>query len=153
MAAKKTWTEKMHDSKDLPKVVTLKPEAAEHWHGRTMVVPAPIEVNEMMKKVSRGKLTTIDNIRRQLAKKHKSEIGCPLTTGIFAWIAAFAAEEAELKGEKDITPYWRTLKTDGSLNPKYPGGVENQASRLRKEGFEIDHSKKMLRIKDFEKFI
>ena len=31
-------------------------------------------------------------------------------------------------------PFWRTLKKDGELNPKYPGGVEYQKEMLEKEG-------------------
>ena len=86
-----------------------------------MVIPAPIEVDEIMRKVPAGKLTTINEIRAALAKKHKATIGCPMTTGIFAWVAAHAAEEREQSGEKDITPHWRPLKTGGVLNEKYPG--------------------------------
>ena len=67
-------------------------------------------------------------------KKHKAIIGCPMTTCIFAWIAANAAEEQEQSGDKDITPYWRTFKIDGVLNEKYPGGVEDQKLRLDEKG-------------------
>jgi len=102
MATKKTWTGKLNDSKDLPKVVNLNDKGAEHWHGETMVVPAPIEVDEIMKKVPRGKLTTIDGIRKKLAQKHKCDIGCPLTTGIFSWIAAGAAGEQMAEGKKTL---------------------------------------------------
>jgi|TARA_B100001964_G_scaffold168162_1_gene184757 hypothetical protein len=55
-------------------------------------------------------------------------------SGIFAWISANAVQEAEDEGKKRITPWWRTLKAKGELNPKYPGGVKEQARRLRKEG-------------------
>ena len=58
-----------------------------------------------------------------LAIKHHTTIGCPLTTGIFAWISAHAAEEQQQQGAREITPYWRTLKTGGLLNEKYPGGL------------------------------
>ncbi|MEM2999158.1 MAG: hypothetical protein QXV09_00525 [Candidatus Bathyarchaeia archaeon] len=58
-----------------------------------MVIPAPIEVDELMRKVPVGKLVTINEIRAALARKHGAIIGCPLTTGIFAWVAAHAAEE------------------------------------------------------------
>lgn len=150
---KKNWTEKLHDSKDLPKVIKLEPVAAKRWGGETMVIPAPLEVDEEMRKVQKGKVTTINQIRQKLAKKHKTVIGCPITTGIFAWIAANAAEEAESKGEKNITPYWRTLKSDGTLNPKYPGGVENQASRLKAEGFLIVNRGKKFIVEEFEKFL
>ncbi|MFH0847089.1 MAG: hypothetical protein V1894_03395 [Chloroflexota bacterium] len=78
-----------------------------------------------------------------------------MTTGIFAGIAARAAEEAAEAGETDITPYWRTLKSGGDLNEKYPGGVEAQAQRLRKEGHDIELGKsgKPRRVKDFEKYL
>ena len=76
-----------------------------------------------------------------------------MTTGIFAGIAARAAEEAATEGRKDITPYWRTLKAGGNLNEKYPGGVEAQAARLQSEGHTIETGKnnKPKKIKDFEK--
>ena len=61
----------------------------------TVVIPAPAEVDAAMKKVRRGKLTTIDLIRQALAERHRSTIACPMTTGIFAWIASHAAAEAE----------------------------------------------------------
>jgi alkylated DNA nucleotide flippase Atl1 len=90
-----------------------------------------------MRKVPAGKLTTINDIRAALAEKHKATIGCPMTAGIFAWVAVHAAEEREQNGEKDVTPYWRTLKTGGILNEKYPGGVEAQRLRLEREGHTV----------------
>jgi len=38
---------------------------------------------------------------------------------------------------KDITPYWRTLKTGGFLNPKYPGGIMNHKKLLEEEGHTV----------------
>lgn len=55
------------------------------------------------------------------------------------------------EGEKNITPYWRTLKSKGEINAKYPGGIEAQAARLRSEGHIIDRSRKILRVQDYEK--
>ena len=101
------------------------------------MIPAPIEVDELMRRVPRGKLTTIDQLRAKLARRHGATIACPITTGIFAWIAAHAADEAERDGKKRVTPYWRTLKTGGELNAKYPGGVANLARRLKDEGHQI----------------
>jgi hypothetical protein len=79
-------------------------------------------------------VVTINEIRVALAARHRVDFACRITTGIFSWIAAHAAAEAEAGGKKRITPYWRTLKTGGELNPKYPGGVEQTARRLRAEG-------------------
>jgi len=139
---RKTWQEKLMDSKDLPKVVEINDKMSKRWGTGTVVIPAPIEVDEIMKKVPKGKLITVSEIRALLAQKHGASIGCPLTTGIFAWVAAHAAEEAATEGKQGITPYWRTLKSGGELNEKYPGGLEAQAARLREEGHTIEVDKK-----------
>jgi hypothetical protein len=104
-----------------------------------------------MRKVSHGKLITINQIRAALARKHKATISCPITTGIFAWIAANASEKQRQKGEKDITPYWRTLKTGGILNEKYPGGVEAQRKLLEMEGHKVVKKGKNYVVLDYEK--
>jgi hypothetical protein len=104
-----------------------------------------------MNRVARGKLITINEIRGHLAREHRATIGCPITTGIFAWIAAHAAEEAAAEGRKRITPYWRTLKTGGELNPKYPGGIANVKSRLEAEGHRVVRKGKRYVVVDFEK--
>jgi hypothetical protein len=134
---KLTWVEKLNDSKGLPKVEKITDKMSKRWGTGTVVIPAPLEVDEMMRKVPVGNLITINEIRNALARKHKATIGCPMTTGIFAWVAAHAAEEREQSGEKNVTPYWRTLKSGGVLNEKYPGGAEAQKLRLTREGHTV----------------
>lgn len=136
-SAKKTWKEKLSDSKDLPRVINLNAQAEKRWGGKTMVIPAPIEVDAIMKTVKKGKVITINDIRKQLSEKHKTETACPITTGIFAWIASHAAEEDKKAGKKKITPYWRTIKSTGELNEKYPGGILAHKRALQAEGQEI----------------
>ena len=152
---RKSWQEKLADSKGLPNVEIIADNMRKRWGTGMMVIPAPTEVDEMMRKVPKGKLTTIHLIRETLAKKHGATIGCPVTTGIFAWISAHAAEEAATEGKKKITPYWRTLKSNGELNEKYPGGIKAQSKHLREEGFTIEPSKgkKSPGVKDFEKYL
>lgn len=149
----KSWREKLADSKDLPKVEKITDRMSKRWGTGTVCIPAPIEVDEIMRKVPEAKLITTDQIRAIIARKHGATIGCPLTTGIFISIAAHAAEEATAEGEKNITPYWRTLKSSGELNEKYPGGAEAQAAHLRAEGHTIEpgKGKKPPKVKDFEK--
>jgi hypothetical protein len=151
--AGKSWQEKLADSKGLPKVEEIPEKAIKLWGTGTIVIPAPKEVDEIMKGVPRGKLIIINQVREILAKRHGATIGCPITTGLFASIAARAAEEATAEGKQNTTPYWRTLKTGGKLNEKYPGGVEAQAARLREEGHMIEPGKGKAppRVKDFEK--
>jgi NAD(P)H-nitrite reductase large subunit len=154
MGKKKTWKEKLHDSKDLPRIVKLEGKMAEKWGEGTMVIPAPIEVDELMKKVKKGKLTTIKLIRNSLARKHGTTIACPMTTGIFASIAAKAAEEEKEQGKKRITPWWRTLKENGVLNPKYPGFPQLQIALLEAEGFKvIPKGKKNFAVVDYQKYL
>ncbi|MFC2046883.1 hypothetical protein ACFLTK_01205 [Chloroflexota bacterium] len=150
---RKSWREKLADSKDLPKVMEIDGNMSTRWGIGTVCIPAPIDVDEIMKQVPQGKVITVNQIREVVAKRHSANIGCPITTGIFIGIAARAAEESAAEGKKDITPYWRTLKSKGELNGKYPGGVEVQATRLREEGHTIEpgKDKKPHRVKDFEK--
>ncbi len=150
MAKKKTWREKLMAAKDLPRVVSLNENAQKHWKGRTMVIPSPLEVNDIMAEVPEGKLITISEIRQMVARKHGADIGCPLTCGIFSWIAAHAAVEAAAEGERETIPYWRTLKTGGELNPKYPGGIEAQKKLLESEGHRVIQKGKKYLVENYE---
>jgi len=149
----KSWQEKLANSKDLPKVEKITDKMSKRWGKGTVVIPAPKEVDEIMKNVPRSRLITINEIRKKLAEKHGATIGCPITCGIFAWIAAHAAEEMAKEGKKNITPYWRKLKTGGVINEKYPGGVEAQRKLLEKEGHKIIQKGKKYIVVDFEKYL
>jgi len=150
MARKKaTWQEKLLDSKGHPSIMPVSEKMSQRWGSGTMVIPAPIEVDEIMGTVRKGQLITIDEIRKLLAAKHGVDFACPITTGIFAWIAAHAADEAEQEGKKRITPYWRTLKTGGELNKKYPGGIKNLKARLEAEGHSIVQKRKRFFASDY----
>lgn len=149
MPKRRNWSEKLKDSKGLPKVEEITGKMTKRWSTGTVVIPAPIEVDEIMRNVPKGKLTTINEICSALARKHSATIGCPLTTGIFAWIAANAAEEERQQGNKDITPYWRTLKNEGVINEKYPGGVEVQKKLLESEGHKVIQKGKKYVVADY----
>ena len=148
---KKSWVVKLNESKDLPKVERITEKMSKRWGTGTVVIPAPTEVDTLIRKVPKGKITTINEIHEALAKKHKASIGCPMTTGIFAWVAAHTSEEQKEKGTKEITPYWRTLKTKGILNPKYPGGIEGVKQLLEAEGHTVAQKGKKHFVVDYEK--
>lgn len=150
MKTRKTWTEKLADAKNLPRVIKLAGAARKRWGGTTMVIAAPAEVDALMKRVPRGRVTTINALRTQLARNHRTETTCPITTGVFAWIAAHASEEAAQAGSKRPTPWWRTLKGDGELNAKYPGGVAEQKKRLAAEGHQFVQRGAKVRVVDYE---
>src|SRR2546426_297791 len=151
MKTKKSWSEKLADTKGLPKVAEVCGKMSKRWGKGKMVIPAPLEVDALMKQVPKGRVVTINELRTALAKKHRADFACPITTGIFSWIAAHAAAEAETEGKKQVTPFWRTLKTGGEINPKYPGGVGQIAKRLCAEGHKIVPKGKRTLVADHEK--
>jgi hypothetical protein len=153
MKPRKTWREKLRDAKGLPKIGRVEGRMTKRWGTGTMVVPAPFEVDKLMQKVPRGRLTTINELRSALAAKHRVDICCPITTGIFAWIAAHAAEEDLASGRKRVTPYWRTLKTGGELNGKYPGGIAAAKKRLEGEGHRVVRKGKRFLVSDLDRVL
>ncbi|HUA57953.1 MAG TPA: hypothetical protein VML19_04315 [Verrucomicrobiae bacterium] len=136
MYTRRSWREKMNNP-DLPKVVDIPPAWRKNCANGSMLIPSPRQVDALIRTVRKGKVITVTEIRGILARQHMTDMTCPLTTGIFVRIAAEAAEEAAREGKSRITPYWRVVKDDGSLNPKFPGGVGAQAGRLRAEGHRI----------------
>lgn len=151
MKTKKSWSEKLLDNKGLPKVGKVTEKMNKRWGEGMMVIPAPFEVDEVMKKVPKGKLITINEIRQILAKEHNVNFCCPMTAGIFSWISANAADEQAREGKKKITPYWRTLKSGGEINPKFPGGVGALKALLKQEGHKVIQKGKRYFVKDYEK--
>lgn len=148
---RKTWNEKLADNKGLPKVCEAM--ASKRGGIGTFVIPAPSEVDALMRRVRKGRLTTIDELRHVLARQHGTNSACPITTGIFAWIAAHAAAESAAEGTSRITPYWRTLKSKGELNPKYTGGVPALKKRLHAEGHKIVQKGNRFFVKDFARHL
>jgi hypothetical protein len=146
MAKRKTWREKLEA--DQKRKVVDNPRG-----GGTLLIPRPLDVDALVRKVQTGKLVIVDQIRRRLAKDYGSDSTCPLCTGIFLRIAAEVAEEDLTNGATEITPYWRVVKADGGLNEKFPGGVDAQATHLKEEGHTIEpgKGKQPPKVKDFEK--
>jgi hypothetical protein len=136
MKSRKSWRSKM-ENPNLPKIVEIPPRMHKKWGTGRMVLPHPREVEAYICAVPKGSVVTISQIRRALAEEHNADITCPLLTGIFVRITAEAAEEDAAAGKTSIAPYWRVVKDDGALNPKFPGGVERQGKRLRSEGHRV----------------
>lgn len=119
----------------------------------TMVIPKPLDVDALIRRVPKGNLITVTQLRQELARRCKADVACPLTTGIFVRIAAEAAEEDRRAGRKMVTPYWRVLSHDGRLNPKFPGGVASQNKRLLAEEHRTEKASgtKPPLVRNFEK--
>jgi len=151
MNVRKTWRERLAGFKDLPKVKPIpEPMRAKHGEG-SIVIPSPQEVDALMRQVPEGRLVTVFQIGEALACVHGANIGCTVSTAIFASMAAQAAHEDELAGESVVTPYWRTLKANGELNPKYPGGIAALMGRLEAEGHVVVQEGKRFLVEDYGK--
>jgi alkylated DNA nucleotide flippase Atl1 len=158
---KKSWQDKMADKENFPKILKLESKFPCYRpalkmgarEGDDIVMVNPSEVEAIMKKVPEGRLITIYEICKKLARKYNLNACCSLTTGIFIMTAANAAEEMKKEGKKNNTPYWRTLKADGYLNEKYPGGARAQKKLLETEGFTVVQRGKRFRVAEFEKYL
>lgn len=152
--SKKSWREKLENPPPgLPKVAEVPQNWEKRMGGRRVLVPTPLQVDGLIRRVPKGMLATVGQIRQQLATDCGAESTCPMTTGIHLRIVSEAAEEDRASGKKAIAPYWRIIKDDGGLNPKFPGGVESQSHRLREEGHAIEPAKgkKPPKVRNFEK--
>lgn len=147
----KDFNAMLHDSKDMPKFQTITDKKSiEKYGGNRMYFAPPIDYDKVMRRVPPGKLLTVGTIREYFAKQSGADFTEPITAGIFVSIVAWAS----FQRSEDKTPYWRTLKANGELNPKFPGGVDAQKKLLEEEGHTvIQKGRTNIRyyVKDYEK--
>jgi alkylated DNA nucleotide flippase Atl1 len=142
---KKSWQEKIASKDNFPKVVKLEKKFPCYnflqkmgvEEGEEVILVNSEEILELMEKIPKGKLITIVEICKKIAKDNNVKGCCSLTTGIAIMAIANAVEETAKENKSLNVPYWRTLKSDGFLNEKYPGGIEAQRKMLEYEGFKI----------------
>ena len=146
----KNFNAMLHDSKDMPKIqIITDRKSIEKYGGNKMYFAPPLDYDRVMKRVPYGRVTTVGEIREYFAKQSGADFTEPITAGIFVSIAAWASHQRS----GDETPYWRTLKANGELNEKYPGGIEAQKEKLEEEGHTIlSRGRKNIRyyVQDYE---
>lgn len=148
---KKDFNAMLHDSKDMPKIQIITDEKSiQKYGGDKMYFAPPIAYDAVMRRVPCGRLLTVGTIREYFARQNGADFTEPITAGIFVSNAAWASHQRET----DKTPWWRTLKANGELNPKYPGGAEAQKALLEKEGHTVlqkGRTNLKYYVKDYEK--
>lgn len=131
---KKDFNEMLNDSKDMPKIqIITDQKSIEKYGGSRMYFAPPIDYDKVMKRIPCGQVVTIGKIREYFARQNQADFTEPITAGIFVSISAWASYQRF----ENETPYWRTLKANGELNPKYPGGAEAQKAKLEAEGHAV----------------
>jgi alkylated DNA nucleotide flippase Atl1 len=112
-----------------------------------MLKPCVATVAALVAQIPSGQVVTSDVLRRKLADQFGVEVACPYDTKM-ALLAI--SNDSSLNQSGLNLPYWRVIKTNGELNPKYPGGLEAHVAFLQAEGFTVDDSGKKPRIKPFK---
>ena len=150
---KKDFNAMLADSKGMPRIqIVTDPATIRKYGGDRMYFAPPIDYDRAMRRVPRGMVTTVGEIRAFFAREAGADFTEPITAGVFVSIAAWASFQRQV----DETPYWRTLKAGGELNPKYPGGIEAQREKLEAEGHTvIRRGRKNFRyyVEDYEKVL
>ena len=148
---KKDFNAMLRDGKDMPKIQIITDEASiKKYGGNRMYFAPPMDYDRVMRRVPFGKVITVGEIREYFAAQNGADFTEPITAGIFVSVAAWASHQRS----KDKTPYWRTLRAGGELNPKYPGGVEEQKEMLEAEGHTVIQKGRTnikYYVKDYEK--
>ena len=132
-AKKKSWIEKREGGKP-PHVIVIEKSFAGIAAGSKMLISSPQEIADYIGAIPKGKYVEPLQMREALAKKHKADATCPVTTGIFLRIVAEAAleEHAQGKSANRLTPFWRVISNDSAL-----------AKKLSIDAKQIDIIKKM----------
>lgn len=131
---KKDFNAMLKKDNGMPKIQVIDDERSiKKYGGSRMYFAPPADYDLIMKQVPEGMVTTVGEIRKFFAAESGADFTDPITAGIFVSIAAWAS----FQRDNDKTPYHRTLKAGGELNPKYPGGVEAQKTLLEAEGHTI----------------
>lgn len=151
--SKKDFNAMLREPKDMPKIQIISDEASiKKYGGSRMYFAPPADYDLIMRQIPKGMITTVGEIRSFFAAENGADFTDPITAGIFVSIAAWAS----FQRDNDKTPYHRTLKAGGELNPKYPNGVEAQKALLEAEGHTIiKKGRTNIRyyVKDYEKVL
>ncbi len=96
-----------------------------------MVVPRKTDYDQLIRQVPEGSIVTTQELQQKIAKQYGTEIACPLTSGIFTNIAAWASYQ---RGSDITLPEYPTL----------------QKQKLEAEGFTVIERRGKFFVKDFE---
>jgi len=108
---------------------------------RTMLLPCPGTVALQLLKVPRGKVVTMEMLRRELAGLHGVETVCPFQTK-----QALRA----IAGNPEGVSFWRLVASHGELLKYLPGGIERQAAQLKEEHVPLEPSGSGQRVKNLK---
>ena len=133
----KNWKDKMISKRSHEVKVINKNFADIPAHSK-MLIATPTIIDDYVRQIPKGKSTTLQTMRKDLAITYQAEYTCPVTTGIFLRIVAEAAHEDFKSGVQDnkITPFWRVVDGKSKLAQKVSFGADFIYKQRKKEGLE-----------------
>lgn len=134
MTMRKTWTDKLHETKQA-KVKRIETDFADIPAGSSMFIATPQIIDGYVKQLKKGAQVNIKTLRKDLALQHGADYTCPVTTGIFLRIVAEAAYENLQQGTpvSKLTPFWRVIEPDSPLAKKLSFGQDFLKKQIRAE--------------------
>ena len=134
MAMKKTWLDKLNETKE-PKIKRIDIDFADIPAGSNMFIATPKIIDKYIQEIGVGKRVDTKTLRKDLALAHNADYTCPVTTGIFLRIVAEANYEKLQQGKhvKEITPFWRVIEPKSVLAKKLTFGQDFLLQQIEKE--------------------
>jgi len=131
----KSWNERLND----PRPHQVKPapiDIAGMKKGEIMLVPTAKLVDAFIRTIAEGKSMDVPTLRARLARRHKAQVTCPITTGFHLRTVAEAAWEEHQRGTplSRITPFWRVLDAKTPTTTKLSFGAAVVTRRRAAEG-------------------
>ncbi len=126
----KTALEKLAQKKDR-KIVVLDHEFAGIKAGQKMFVATPQIVDRYIRAIPYGETRSVVRLRNELARRHRCDAACPMSTSMFVRISAEAALEELGQGAPldTVAPFWRVLTSADKITKKLnvdPAWVDRQ---------------------------
>jgi ABC-type uncharacterized transport system ATPase subunit len=134
MAMKKTWLDKLNETKE-PKIKRIDIDFADIPAGSNMLIATPKIIDKYIQEIGVGKRIDTKTLRKDLAIAHNADYTCPVTAGIFLRIVAEANYEKLQQGKhvKEITPFWRVIEPKSVLAKKLTFGQDFLLQQIEKE--------------------
>ncbi len=114
-----TALQKLKQKKE-KKTVVLEKDFAGIKAGQRMLVGTPQMIDAYIRKIPKGKTKTMRQLRNEIARRHRCDATCPVSTAIFVRVVAQAAlEEMDEGADLDaIAPFWRVIAPEDKMASK-----------------------------------
>ena len=88
--------------------------------GQQLFIVTPKIIDDYINKIPVGEVRTIERMRRELARRWKTDAICPVSSAIFIRISAPAAidEMEKRKAVSEVTPFWRLLTSKDKITKR-----------------------------------